>query len=346
MSDQGELMLNRLIVLLQVVAIPIYFIFFSVRFRDQRFAFFDTLLSRAEWLRPVLPEWMVLFLVNAGIPIFFSLPWVLGTVLRATKIANAYTLMGRALGKVRIDQKIFYGLNAAFTLVFFIFPFASPIITIIGIFVVMKILLVDKLKVGKVSKLIWIIPSLLLSFYPGLIVVAFYINYSTLLQTIIDGWNSTVAIIFGIGLCLAIAITLGNFFLFLFEGRAKYSNVPVNEGFILFLKGIFLGILLLLYFPGEGVDFVNIVNYIAVAFAFFEMIMRKRHNLNSDQSAGRGIIMVLVFSLVNMLINYLDTLPNFHDTGIIQTIVVAISGLIFFGLFAASYKYADDEELF
>lgn len=339
MSDSGEMMLNRLIVLIQVLLIPIYFIYFSTRWQEQIEGFFDLLLSRNDWLRPVLPEGVVTFLVFFGIPLFFSLPWVLASIMRATRIADAYSLMGRALGKVRIDQKLFYGLNAAFTLVFFVLPFGSPLITIIGIFVVVR-MATRKALIGKLSKLVWIIPSLLISFYPGLIAFAFYSNYLTLMSEIMLTWNENIVIIFGIGLSLAISISIGNFLLFLFEGRAKYDrNASIPEGFVLIFKAILVSILLLLYFNG-GEKFVNWINFVAVGFAFFEMIMRRVHDLNTDANAARGIVMVIIFSLVNMLVNYLGDITSF-----IQTIVIVISGLIFFVLFWLSYKYADDPEL-
>ncbi|MCY3411490.1 MAG: hypothetical protein INQ03_07665 [Candidatus Heimdallarchaeota archaeon] len=342
MSDDGELMLNRLIVLLQIVAIPIYFIYFTIKWHEDILLFFDILLSRQEWLRPVLPEWMVVFLANFGIPIFFSFPWLLVSILRATRIADAYSLMGRALGKVRIDQKIFYGLNAAFTLIFFVLPFGSPLITLIGIFVAMRMMM-RKLLIGKISKLSWIIPSLILSFYPGLIVFAFYTNYLDLIAKILVAWSHYISTIFGIGLCLAISISLGNLLLFFFEGRAKYNKYEaIPEGFVLVMKAVFMAVLCLLYFNG-GQEFVNYVNYFAVGAAFFEMIMRRMHDLNTESNSARGIIMVIVFSLVNMLVQFLGSII---PVSFIQSLVIIISGLLFFALFSISYKYADDPELF
>ncbi len=342
MSDSNELMLNRLLVIVQIILIPVYFIYFAVNWHDKLLLFFDNLLENANWLSPVLPHWMVVFLANYGIPIFFSLPWVLASILRATRIADAYTLMGRALGKVRIDQKLFYGLNAAFTLVFFVLPFGSPIITIIGIFVVMRMVM-RKLLIGKFSKLSWIIPSLIISFYPSLIVIAFYINYIELMQVIMITWTSNIGAIFGIGLCLAISISLGNFFLFLFEGRSKFgSGEEVNEGLVLLLKAIFFSVFLMLYFS-DGEQVVNIVNYIAVALAFFEMIVRRMKDMDSDSNTTKGIVMVIIFSIVNMMLKYLETIPNAKE--FVQSLVIIVSGLIFFVLFILSYRYATDPEL-
>ncbi len=335
---EESIMMNRLLVLVQIVLIPIYFIFFTINWQDEIAIFFDVLLSKATWLRGILEPGFVNFLISYGIPIIFSLPWVIISVLRATRIADAYSLMGRALGKVRIDQKLFYGLNAAFVLIFIILPFGSPLITIIAIFVAVRMFM-RKILIGKFIKLAWIIPGIILAFIPTLVAIAFYINYLQLWNYIYSTWTESIGIIFGIGLSLAIAISLGNFFQFLLEGRSKYENVDTPEGLILLFKGFLLGIFLLILF-GEGIDLLNYINYAAVAFAFIELGLRKLHDMPSKGASKFGIVMVIVFSLVNILTTYLKSISNFA-----QTLVILISGLIFFGLFYLSYKYADDPEL-
>ena len=125
-------MINRLIVLLQIILIPIYFVLFNWLWLDEIKEFFE----QDNFIINLLPDWLIWFEIYLAIPIFFSLPWVLFSLIRATKVADTYTLMGRALGKVRIDQKLFYGINASFTLIFIILPFTSPLITIIGVIII------------------------------------------------------------------------------------------------------------------------------------------------------------------------------------------------------------------
>ena len=335
---EESIMLNRLLVLVQIVLIPIYFIYFTVNWQIEIALFFDVLLSKATWLRGILGPGFVNFLISYGIPIIFSLPWVIISALRATRIADAYSLIGRALGKVRIDQKLFYGLNAAFVLIFIILPFGSPLITIIAIFIAVRMFM-RKILIGKLLKLAWIIPGIILAFIPTLVAIAFYINYLHLWNFIYSTWNESIGIIFGIGLSLAIAISIGNFFQFLLEGRSKYENVDTPEAMILLFKGFLVGIFLLILF-GEGIELLNYINYAAVAFAFVELGLRKLHDMPSKGASKFGIVMVIVFSLVNILTTYLKSISNFA-----QTLVILISGLIFFGLFYLSYKYADDPEL-
>lgn len=344
MSDErlGGLMINRLLVLIQVIMIPVYFIFFSLRWKDNIQSFFDSLSS--SWLSFLLPPWLVWFEVNLAIPILFSLPWVLFSIIRATRIADAYELMGRALGKVRIDQKLFYGLNAAFTLLFIVFPFGSPLITILGIMVIVKIIM-QKALIGRLSKWFWILPALTAAFFPFLIAYAFYSNYSVLWDLVLDFWLDQIPTLFGIGLCLAIAIAIGNFFLFLFEGGVKYGNYEnVPYGIIFVLKLIGFGLLTFVYFNTNPPTIVNFVNYIAVGLGIFEIVMRRLRDLPTEGKLGSGIVMVIAFSIVNIIINAARRSTGF--TAFIQTLVVVLSGMIFFVLFWLSYKYADDDELF
>jgi hypothetical protein len=177
-----------------------------------------------------------------------------------------------------------------------------------------------------------------------MIAVAFYSNYIVLFEEIILAtWVDAIPILFGWGLSLAIAIAIGNFFLFLFEGSVKYGGYEsVPYGFVLVVKMFIFLILALIYPNAQGI--VNFINYIAVALGFFEIVMRKVRDLPAEGEWKSGIVMVIAFSLVNIIINFLKQSPTL--TGVIQTIVIVVSGLIFFALFAISYYYADDEELF
>jgi hypothetical protein len=341
MANRFEgLMINRLLVLVQIVLIPVYFVFFQLRWQEEISGFFEDF--SIPYLLDALPHWFIWFETNLAIPLFFSFPWVVFSILRATRIADAYELMGRALGKVRIDQKLFYGINAAFTLVFLIFPFFSPIITIIGIFWAVRVIL-RKLWIGKIG-IVWFVPAVILAIVPGMIAIAFYSNYVVLFEEIILAtWVDAIPVLFGWGLSLAIAISIGNFMLFLFEGSVKYGGYKeIPYGFILVVK-TFIFFALALIYP-QIPDIVNFINYIAVALGFFEIVMRRVRDLPAEGEWKSGIVMVIAFSLVNILINFIRHSSTFID--VIQTIVIVVSGLIFFALFAISYFYADDEELF
>lgn len=334
-SSSDELMINRLLVLVQIILIPVYFLYFNIIWRDDIQEFFD----QDNFLLNRMPEWLIWFEVNLAIPVFFSLPWVLFSIIRATKIADTYSLMGRALGKVRIDQKLFYGINASFLLIFFIFPFASPIITILGVFIIFRIVS-HKLKFGKLSKLLWFIPALIVNIIPGLIAYVFYSNYTVLFDNVFDIWGDSIETQFYVGLCLAIGITLGNFLSFLVERNARATRSKLNPfRLILAIKLILFGIMLFILFF-ISTDLLNIINFIAGMIAFSEFIFRRMSKLPSDSSGAN--FMVFAFIGINFMAN---RLRGSIGADIFRGIMVGISGLVFFILFLISYKYADDEEL-
>jgi hypothetical protein len=335
-SSSGELMINRLLVLVQIILIPVYFLYFNIIWLDDIKEFFD----QDSFLIDLLPKWLIWFETYLAIPIFFSLPWVLFSIIRATKIADTYGLMGRALGKVRIDQKLFYGINASFMLVFFIFPFASPIITILGIFIIFRIVS-HKMLFGKISKLLWFIPALIVSLFPGILAYVFYSNYSVMFESVFDIWGDSVQTQFYVGLCLAIGITLGNFLTFLFERNARNTRSKMNPFRLVYaIKFILFGAMLfiLFYVDNEDREILNAINIVAGIFAFSELIFRRLSKLPSDSSGAN--FMVFAFILINFVANRFRGSPD-----VFRGIMIVISGLIFFALFLISYKYSDDEEL-
>ncbi|MHA2089632.1 MAG: hypothetical protein ACW98K_02135 [Candidatus Kariarchaeaceae archaeon] len=339
-STREDLMVNRLLVLLQIIAIPLYFTFFSILWHDELKDFFED-----KWLQKTLPDWLIWFEINLAIPIFFSLPWVLISLLRATKIADAYTLMGRALGKVRIDQKLFYGLNAAFTLIFLLLPVGGPLITVIGVFILFRIG-TRKVVIGRISKLFWLIPALIISIIPGLIAIAFYANYSELLDRIFDIWQDYIDRIFYIGLCLAVAISIGNFLYFLYERRKKFVRMELDPYRLIYvLKLVFFGFFLFVYFELESDQsnpkIINGINLAAGILVAIEFILRRVNDIPSDSSGAN--LMVFAFIFINLGTRFIK---EYIPIDTFRAFLIILSGSIFFVLFLLSYRYAEDKELF
>ncbi len=341
-SSSDELMLNRLLVLIQIIAVPIYFTIFSIKWHNKLHDFFDD-----KWIQKVFPDWLIWFEIHLSIPIFFSLPWIIISILKATRIADSYSLMGRALGKVRIDQKLFYGLNAAFTLIFLVLPFGGPIITILGIFFLFRIL-TRKAVIGRISKLFWLIPAIIISILPGLIAVAFYSNYTELFDRIFDIWQNYIDRIFYVGLCLAIAISIGNFFYFLYERRKKFVKMEIDPYRLIYvLKILTFGSFLFIYFELEtnrsNPTTINTINILAGILVGIEFILRRVNKIPSDSSGAN--VMVFAFILINLTTRLIKS-SEFISVEFFRTFLIIVSGSIFFLLFLMSYRYATDDELF
>lgn len=341
MSSTKGLKLNRLAVLLQTILIPVYFVIYTfiwnTRISDNlsiflsktyNLGFFDLSFT---WLS--LTQTSIYWLVNLGIPIFYSIPWVLFSIGRANKIATTYSLMGRALGRVRLDQKIFYGLNATFALVFFVLPYLSPLITIFGIFFSTKIVL-ERIKIGRFHFLVWFIPGLLLSLFPLLLAGAFYLEYTRLFYDVAVLWNSSIDILFGFCLCLAISIAFGNFWLFINDVRVDMGVInEVNHASILAIKLATLLVALPFYFLEPTGIVIQILNYFAVFLGICVIVLRFVKKLPSSEGSNYGFILIPVFAIVQII-----------STRVAKSIVVALAALIFFLLFLVSYATSGDED--
>ncbi len=321
-------------VLIQIVFTPIYFIYYTIFWNDTLISNFNQIIDTFSFV-PIEKKY-VPWIVNLGIPILFSLPWVLFSIIRANRIANAYELMGRAMGKVRIDQKLFYGVNAIFVLVFIIMPFFSPIITILGIIFATRMAL-RKVYIGRFHWLVWVIPSLALLFIPSLVAFAFYFKYVEQWNIVYHFWLSNIDTLFGFGLSLAISIAIGNFILFLMEGAKQYgSRENVNYGFVLVLKFALFLVLFLVYLADPSNGFFNIMNAIAFVLGVLQFVLARIKNVSIEENANVGLLMIPVFSLAHFLS---ERIP-------LKGVVIIIASLIFFGLFLLGYKYAEDEDLF
>jgi hypothetical protein len=274
-------------------------------------------------------------------PLVFALPFTLASIVKRDRIANSYELMWRALGKVRIDTKLFYMANAIFCLFFFVLPFGSPIIAVFGAFFAVKLLLYAFGVKKNVPAMLIVIPGLLLAAIPLMVAIAFYAEAAEVIKPIWFLWLDISGYFYGVVLCLACAMAVTNFFLFFREGASQVSYTKPDENRIGLLIKVLLfgGFLLILIFVAKW-DASNlsmfIINGIAVGLSLTEVFIRWRKKMSKD-SGGGGMLMVPVFIAVNFIASYWD--------GMI-TLVVALSACIFFVLFVIAYRYAEDETLF
>ncbi|MHA1204569.1 MAG: hypothetical protein K9W45_09885 [Candidatus Heimdallarchaeum aukensis] len=340
MPDLRGLMVNRLIVLIQIIAFPVYFYLWAFfgPMKDMTLAKF--FFWRTSDVSPFSPQAeMVILKIIA--PLIFALPFTLGSIVRATRIADSYTLMWRALGKVRIDTKLFYLVNAIFSLFFFILPFGSPILAIFGSFFAVKLIMYAFGWKKNIPAIFIVIPGLFLSAIPIMVTIAFYSEYSAVIVPIWQFWAKYSPIFYGIVLTLACAMAIGNFFILMQEGAAQVSRTEVNERVGILVKAFLFATFMLLYWLVSKWDASHlsmfIINIIAVVLSTLETLIRWRKGLRREDNTNGGALMVPIFIAANFFARYWN--------GAI-TIVVSISALLFFVLFILAYYYATDETLF
>ena len=197
-----------------------------------------------------------------------------------------------------------------------------------------------KMLFGKLSKLLWLIPALIINIIPGLIAYVFYSNFKVLFDQFFDIWRDSIEDQFYVGLSLAIGITIGNFLTFLHERNTRGTRSNLSPYRLIYLiKFTIFMVMLFIYFLVD-VELLNIINVIAGIIAFSEFVFRRMAKLPSDSSGAN--FMVFAFIVINFIAN---RLKNSISTDIFRGIMITISGFIFFILFLLSYKYSQDEEL-
>ncbi len=325
-----DIHVGRLLVLIQVIAIPVYFFILIFTGGYSTIFLLDSLID-------ITPEekWILVDVVS---PLLFALPWIIATIWRANRIADAYEYMGIALGKVRIDTKLFYGINAVYILGFIVLPALSPAITVLFFLFGLPYILGKKYKSNAMATLGFLI-GFVLAIFPTILAISFYINYSLILDLLITSWNSNLNLLYGIGICLADAMVFGNFIYFIYEGAAQvdpYKEIPVMK--IHLLKIVLFGVFLLIFLntindPTQPIYFINLI---AIILGLFEAIVRKIKDLEKDDTGAGSYIMILLFMAVNFLRTYYVAA---------QTIVIVGAALIFIGLFILAYDYAGENPI-
>jgi len=328
-------MINRLIVLIQIFVFPIYFyLIFLIGPMKQL-----TLDPFFFWGKNPFSPTVEMLILKVFAPFLFALPVTLFSIVRATRIADAYSLMWRALGRVRIDTKIFYLSNALFCLFFFILPFGSPIIAIIGSFLAVKLLLRLFGYKGPIPQIIIVIPGLILAAIPTMVTIAFYSSYQAVLKPILQMWTDLIPYVYGGLLCLADAIAIGNFLILVREGAAQVSYTkPFSPRTNILLKVLLFGSIFSIYgFVGWDANHLAlfIINIIAGCLSSLELFIRWRKGLSREHGGG-GLLLIPIFIAINFVSSY------WH---LATTVIVGIAGGLFFLLFWYAYISATDKTL-
>ena len=150
------------------------------------------------------------------------------------------------------------------------------------------------------------------------------------------------------GLCLAIAISIGNFFYFLYERRKKFVKMEIDPYRLIYvLKILTFGSFLFIYFELEtnrsNPTTINTINILAGILVGIEFILRRVNKIPSDSSGAN--VMVFAFILINLTTRLIKS-SEFISVEFFRTFLIIVSGSIFFLLFLMSYRYATDDELF
>lgn len=319
------IIISRLIVFLQAIAIPLYLFLFFLLFVD----------VELDWISRFWSD----MLVHVVTPSLLSLPFLGWTYTRREQIAEAYERMFSRIWRLPVAIKVFYGFNFLLTLAFLL-PLIAPIVALFGGYF-LGLLLFGRgsddeegptFRERALKRPVKIISILYLPF-PALIIFWVYSKaLDPVLKLINDVWLDNLDLLYSSSLCLADAVTFGSALLLVYEGAREVDHlVEIPEKRILLLTIVAFTILegILLAFP----DIIFYIHVVAVSLGILILVLRYAKGLTGEkggQSVG-GWLSIIAFQLIN----YVGAIFNVG-----KDIALIFAAILFLILFVISYREA------
>ena len=329
----SDLQISRLLVLIQIICVPLYFLTISL---------FGFIVIDLDYLprNPVenLPA-LEFLLTRIIFPLFFSLPWILPAIIDPNRMADTYALMGKAITAIRVDHIFFYGINAAFVLLTFIFPFFSPALSIVGAVLFMTVFVRKKTNNTIPAGLLLLI-GIVLAIIPIFAAISFYVNAVEIWSVLSDYWVNLLPIIYLIALCTANAIIFGDGVFLLVNRKQTQQTIKrmYQKKNDLPLKSILLVAFLIILLFSYDTDTKNSIilyftNILAIILSIIITWYKWRFKISYGENRSSTFI-VLIFLIANTI--------RFWIGGTL-VVVVVLASILFFGLFFFSYKVAGED---
>ncbi|MFX0113254.1 MAG: hypothetical protein ACFFB3_01775 [Candidatus Hodarchaeota archaeon] len=322
---EETIIISRLIVFLQAIAIPLYLFLFFFLFIDVELGWIDKLWSD--------------MLVHVLTPVVLSLPFVGWTYIRREQIAEAYERMFSRVWRLPVAIKAFYGFNFLLT-VAFILPLVAPIVALFGGYFLGLLLLGrgsedeggPRFRERALKRPVKIISFLYLPF-PALVIFWVYSKaLPEVLELINKVWLDNLNFLFSSSLCLADAVTLGNALLLMYEGAREVDHlieIPEKRIFLFTILAFLILEAIFIAFP----EIIFYIHIIAVLLGIGTLLLRYTKGLTGEdggQSIG-GWLSIIAFQLINYV-------SEIFDVG--RTMAIALASILFLVLFALSYREA------
>ena len=320
---------SRLIVLISVILVPtlIFFIFVFTPFE----------------LAWIPDENIKFWLLKVIIPSIFSVSWIYFLILFANRTAASIDMMDKTIGVVPLRLKFFYGLNAVFILLIFIYPLITPIFATISFasfgwrLSTMRVEDWSKKEktttLTKVLIILFCIPPVIC----GIIIIPEIFTLSYQLWS--NVWIPLLEYIYIVSNSLCTALAFGSLIiLFKTSGVSEYEQFYVKQDdksffrgiivFEVFLTGFFL---FLEWFQIEVVNFFYYAGFFIVLFVAFANLIKGKMGNKSFKSYFLGYLIAIAFmgsSLLIELTPYFEIGINLKNASLIISAVVFI--LVFF----------------
>jgi hypothetical protein len=341
--------MTRIAVVLLAIIGPVYFFLLTIFLPIQLAPFAD-------------PLWNWLFHYVAT-PIVFSAPWIGWIYYKRYRLANMVHIMDETITSVPLRWRIFYGANAAFILMIFILPMATPVVAIIsGLIVAGHVFYrigVGKLGGGKIAAFLGFFVAIGLCTLPAFVMIVFIPEFIPLWQSVLVAWNTFwVNVAYGFAQCLVNALSFGAPVYFIYYGAQQYDRGLYGEVYTETPTGwiragelaIFL-VFLTMYLPPIPTVFGTIpfldlswlftdyINWISLGIVAIMTLVKMRLGVAEDTTMGgfSNIFVVGLFLVVELF---------FKTNLLLITGIIWLAFLIYGGLAALSYFRASSGEMY
>lgn len=335
MATRSEIFVVRLIILIIAICVPLYFLILALLIPTDVIPLLDN-----DFLNRIISTLLMIT--------YFSLPIEIFIYLKRYKIANTLMNLRRNTILIPLKWRIFYGFNALVITLFFVLPFAAPILSIIAIIVI------SGRFVGKIyhpdfhnkaiSILIFLVITVILEIPAIFFAYQFIPNYIPIATLILGLWFVNVYVIATLSILLVDVLTIGSIIEFIFYYTIEkelesigviVSQIPVKK--ILIFEGIlFTGIsymwLTQIQYFDVFLTYLNTFCLLAVGILFLIGMATgiKKRKIDSNLA---GLLFAAAFSAVYIF-------EQLNKNAI--TIAYATTFVLFLILFLFSYRQAED----
>ncbi len=340
--------MTRITVVVLAIVGPIYF-FLLMFFIPQMTPFGDPMLD--------------LLFHYIAVPIVFSAPWVGLIYYQRYRLANTVHIMDETIAGVPLRWRVFYGANAAFILMLFVLPMATPPLAIIlGLIVAGTVFYrigVGKFGGGKPAAAIVALAAIALCVLPVIVMLEFMPLYIDVWESILSTWESFwLTVVYGFAQCLVNALSFGAPIYFVYFGAQEYDRGLYGEVYtktptkwIRILEFILFCFFLYLYLPpiptpigtlqflNQSVLFTQFINWISLAIVAIMYIVKFVLKVQNDTTIG-GISNIFVIGL------FLVVELFFKTNLLLITAIIWLAFLVYGSLTAISFLRASSREIY
>ncbi|MHA1771840.1 MAG: hypothetical protein ACTSYL_11090 [Candidatus Thorarchaeota archaeon] len=342
-------LMTRVIVVALWIATPIYFFLLMFVLPFQIAPFTEPLLN--------------MLFNNIVVPAVFSVTWVGILYFNRYRISNTIYLMRESTTAVPLRWRVFYGLNAAFVMIFFVLPIISAPIAVLGglIFAgnVGYAIAVGKFNLGRFAAVIAGIFAIALCILPGYIMLAFIPQYLQIWDLMLSTWSTSgFGVVYGIAQCLVNALSIGAPIHFIYFGAQQYEQGLFGEtyteaptGFIRLVEALLFIGFTILYLPPIVTPlgtlpfldmswlFTSYINWISLGIVVILMIVKRALGVadNSTLGGASNLTIVALFLLVEIF---------FKTNLLIVTLVVWLAFLVFAMITLVNFARASPREMY